>query len=513
MSYTLRGRCESRIVAAAPAMLVAFAVHRWWAIELVALMLTLGLLLDVLLYHPTIPYQPAWVAVPLGAGELVLVYICVRVLGIAAPLRFAFALFAITWVATQASTHALFPRLRLDYGESGGELGRAGALTGIAVLAALAAGVAGAYAVLPPTVHLHGTVRGPLVIDHAETLVGGIVDGGIRIDADHVTLRDVTVVGGVNGIDVEHASHVVLDNVRVLRAGSDAIHVRDSSVMIKNCTVSDPAGAWVQGIDISYSMGQAMSMVSGCAIDGVREGIVTHSSEVDVEDNHVHGTTLRGIVLGEMSMDMASGNHVDGADGVGILCLDHSMCTIEHNTIIDTHVAAGGDYSRAGVAIEVALLRTGAGAHNTVSQARAACKAFDDVDDHALMPERRLQPRRPHRASATSSTCPGTSRSRSGVRTPREGDPRHQPARRSLRRLRRRAVRLEGAARAPGPPRMDAPAPPRGSRSAGRRGRRHRHRPRRGPRRGADHAAPRVLAALPRPLHRRRGSPTCARTC
>jgi hypothetical protein len=46
MSYTLRGRAESRLASALPALVVALALQRWWTIELVALMLALGLALD-----------------------------------------------------------------------------------------------------------------------------------------------------------------------------------------------------------------------------------------------------------------------------------------------------------------------------------------------------------------------------------------------------------------------------------------------------------------------------------
>ena len=66
----------------------------------------------------------------------------------------------------------------------------------------------------------------------------------------------MTVVGGENGIDIENATHVMLDHVRVLRAISDGIHVRNSAVMIEHCMVADPAGPWVQGVDISYSIGR-----------------------------------------------------------------------------------------------------------------------------------------------------------------------------------------------------------------------------------------------------------------
>jgi hypothetical protein len=227
-------------------------------------------------------------------------------------------------------------------------------------------------------VHLHGTVQGPLVIRHPETLTGGSVRGGIVVRSNKVTIRHVTVVGGENGIDIEHASNVMLDDVRVLRATIDAIHVRDSGVMIKDCTISNPAGPWVQGIDISYSMGRPMSMVSHCTIAGVHEGIVTHSSEVDVMSNHVLDTTLRGISLGEMSMAMASGNEVSAALGVGILCEDHSMCQIEHNVVAGTRVDGNQDRARQGIAIEAHYYASAQIKHNTIVASPGGIQAFDN---------------------------------------------------------------------------------------------------------------------------------------
>src|SRR4051812_13209802 len=207
MSYTLTGRIESRLLAALPALLVALAIHRWWAIDLVALMLVFGIALDVCVYDKVLDYQPGWLALPLGAGELALLVWAMRM-----PLTWgAFGLYALAWVTAQVCAHALFPRARLEYAQAGGEVGRAGALVAASVAAAATAGVAGAVAVLPPTVHLHGVVQGPLVIRHAETLVGGTVRGGIVVRADHVTLKDVRVVGGTNGIDIEDADHVRLD--------------------------------------------------------------------------------------------------------------------------------------------------------------------------------------------------------------------------------------------------------------------------------------------------------------
>jgi hypothetical protein len=329
MSYTLRGRIETRFAAALPALLVAFAVHRWWAIELVALMLVLGVALDVCVYDKVLDYQPGWLALPLGLLELGLIVAAMQM-----PVTWAaVGLFALGWATAQICAHALFPRARLEYGESGGELGRVGAVAAAAVAAGTLAGVAGAVSVLPPTVYLHGVVQGPLVLRHAQTVVGGIVKGGIVITADHVTLRDVTVVGGENGIDVEDAQHVMLERVHVVGVTMDGIHVRRGSVMVEGCTVASPRSAWVQGIDISFAMDKEMSMVSGCTIDGVREGIVTHWTMADIRGNHISGTALRGIDMGEMSMGSITHNTVLGSKEVGILCLDHSECDIAHNTV------------------------------------------------------------------------------------------------------------------------------------------------------------------------------------
>jgi parallel beta-helix repeat protein len=376
MSYTLRGRLESRLASAAPALLVAFALHRWWAVELVALMLVLGVALDVLVYHRLLAYQPGWAALLLGALELALLYGAMRALGIMAPLGTALLLFAVAWVSAQLFGHALFPRLDLSYGDRGGELGRIGAATAAAVGVAAVAGLGADYATRPPTVHLRGVVRGPLVIRHPATIVGGVVRGGVVIRSNKVTLRNVKIVGGEYGVDVDQASHVMLDGVEVVGAKLDAIHVRRSSVMIDGCRISSPASQWVQGIDISFNGDRAMSMVENCDISGVREGIVTHFTMVDVKHNHVSDTTLRGITMGEMSMGEISDNVVAGGLGVGIYCVDSSECEIAHNTVLGTRVDPSGDVMRAGVAIESVYNAHAIVHDNVVSASPGGVKAF-----------------------------------------------------------------------------------------------------------------------------------------
>jgi parallel beta-helix repeat protein len=358
MSYTLRGRAESRLAAALlpflAACVVTAALREWWPLELVAAMVAAGLVLDVALWDRLFQYQPGWLALPLGVVELAATMGILRWLEVPAPLEPAVWFFAASWLIAQLLGHAGLPLLRLSYAEEGGELGQAGtALLLAAPLAALAA-AATASATQPPTVHLPpGVYRGPLVLDHAQTLVGRpgtVVKGGIVVTADDVTVRGVTTSGGENGITVDSAKDVRLEDVTVVGAKLDGIHVRRASVAIHDCRIVSPTG-FTQGIDISFAIDLEMSMVDGCSISGGQEGIVTHSVMADLRDNHVSGTTLRGIAMSEMSMGSIEDNHVSDSLGVGIYCGDHSECEISDNTVVGVRRDPSGELSRAGIGI------------------------------------------------------------------------------------------------------------------------------------------------------------------
>jgi hypothetical protein len=362
MSYSLKGRVDSRLAALllvlVGAIPLALVEHRWWPLEAVALMLGVGLVLDVLVYHPVLPYQPAWAAVPLGALELGLLVLLMRVLGIMAPLAQAVGLFAAGWLAAQLLGHAAFPLLRLGYAEEGGELGRLGILSAAVVGVLLVGSASVAYALEPPVVHLsRGVHQGPLVITHREVLVGetgAIVRGGIVVRANGVTIRNVSVVGGENGISIEGYRDTMLDHVSVSGAKLDGIHVRLGGVVIKDCTVDMLGNELGQGIDISYTIGMGMTMVDGCNVVGGMNGIVTHSSMAEIAHNQVSRTQTAGISMTEMSMGTIDANEVRGALGVGINCGDRSMCDIHKNVVIGTRSdAAGGNKTRAGFGIQV----------------------------------------------------------------------------------------------------------------------------------------------------------------
>jgi hypothetical protein len=203
------------------------------------------------------------------------------------------------------------------------------------------------------------------------------------ITADDVTVRNMTVRGGENGIDVDNADSVELEDVVVEGARLDGIHVRRSQVEIRDCTIRSLPGAYTQGIDISFGFDLHESLVERCTVVGGLEGIVTHFAMVMVRDNHVSGTELRAITMTEMSMGMIENNEIDGALGVGIFCGDYSECEIEDNAVSNVEPDLdSGDLTRLGVAIQA---HRGAEAElrdNTVSGSPGGIAAFVDATIH-----------------------------------------------------------------------------------------------------------------------------------
>jgi hypothetical protein len=361
MSYTLRGRLESRLAALALPLSAAFALAaalgHWWPVELAALMVAVGLALD-LAYHRALPYQPGWAALPLGLLELGLVMAFALALGVPAPLGAAFAIFGGAWVWSQLVGQALLPLWRWGYAEEGGELGVAGAALAAAVCVPFAASGGLWWHNLPPTVRLSaGVHHGPIFIDRREHLVGdpgAVVLGGIVVRHDDVTVSHVTVVGGENGISVYGYDGVDFDHVTIVRPKLDGIHVRRAAVTIRDCTVDMRGVPMGQGIDVSFNSDLGMTMIDHCNVIGGQDGIVTHSSMAMVSHNHVEETTLRGISMTEMSMGEVEHNHVEDALGIGILCGDRSMCTIAKNRVVGTRAdMSTGGATRAGLPIEV----------------------------------------------------------------------------------------------------------------------------------------------------------------
>jgi hypothetical protein len=357
MSYTLRGRIDSRLAALLPVLLVACllagVLRHWWPVELVALMAAIGIALDIQVWHRLLPYQPGWAMVPLGAVELGAVMAIVYGFGLHAPLWAALVLFGAGWLLAVVFGQAGYPLLRLGYAEDGGELGGLGTVAAVGVGLALLGSAATVYVRRPPVVHLAaGVHRGPLVITQRENLVGdpgAVVEGGIVVRHDDVHISHLTIVGGENGISVYGYHGTQIDDVSISGAKMDGIHVRLADVAITNCTIDMLGNPVGQGIDISFNMNMGMSMVEGCTVTGGMVGITTHSSMTDIVGNRVSRTQGQAISVTEMSMGMAMDNRIQDAVGVGLYCNDRSVCTFEHNTVVGTRDdSAGGNRSRRG---------------------------------------------------------------------------------------------------------------------------------------------------------------------
>lgn len=343
MSFTLRGRIETRLAATVlpfvVACVVAFLLRDWWPVELVGVMVAVGLVLDVFVYRRFLRYQAGWVAVPLGLLELALTMALVRLFDIAAPLGPALWFFAGSWLVMQILGQALLPYACLTYAEDGGELGTSGHGLALAGATATLAVLGTAAAVQPPTYVLEsGLHQGPIVLDSPQTLrgkPGAVVRGGIVITSDGVTVRDLVVVGGKNGIEVHDSTNVRLENVTISESKMDGVHARRSSLKVEGCSIR-LRGEYTQAIDISFAFDLPPSRVERCTVVGGQEGIVSHMAHVDFRRNHVRETTLRAITVSEMSMGTVSRNVVEDALGVGIYCGDYSHCDIRQNTVRDT---------------------------------------------------------------------------------------------------------------------------------------------------------------------------------
>jgi hypothetical protein len=360
VSYTLTGRIHSRLTALLPVLLgacvLAAVLRHWWPVELVALMAGVGVALDSQVWHRLFRYQPGWASIATGAVELAALVAIVVAFGLHAPVWPALALFGVGWLAAVVAGQAAFPLLRLSYAEDGGELGRFGAVAVGGILLALAGSAATVYAHRPPVVHLAaGVHRGPLVITRREILQGdpgAVVRGGIVVRHDDVVVKNVTVVGGTNGITVDSVHGTVLDGVSISGAKLDGIHVRSAGVMIENCSIDMLGNTLGQGIDISFNMGMGMSEVDGCTIVGGRQGITTHSSMTDIVHNRISRTQEQAISVAEMSMGTAMDNDIQDAVGVGLNCDDQSMCMFEHNVVVGTRDnSAGGNRSASGFGV------------------------------------------------------------------------------------------------------------------------------------------------------------------
>lgn len=194
-----------------------------------------------------------------------------------------------------------------------------------------------------------GNYDGPVVVDKPLTItgtdgtriVGGPTDRAvITVASNSVSLTRLSFSGGNSGIVVRESEDVLLSDLTVDGADLHGIEIVDSSARIVDVLVDDLQSPMAQGIEIRNSDGRPDSVVSGSVIRGGQEGIVSHVSEVIVQDNLVESSTMRGITITEMSDGIVSRNEINGAAGTALYCGDMSRCRFENN--VSGSVAASG---------------------------------------------------------------------------------------------------------------------------------------------------------------------------
>lgn len=195
-----------------------------------------------------------------------------------------------------------------------------------------------------------GSHQGPVLLDKRVSLVSGAgaeiaasprAPAAVSVAADDVQLEGLTVSGGDTGIRIREVEGVTVRDVTVRGANLHGVEVVDAAAEIVGTTVTGLRHAMAQGIEIRNSDGRADSRVEDSRVVGGQEGIVSHVSEVVLLGNEVTGTTMRGIVVTEMSDGVVTGNVVRDSWGTGLYCGDMSRCRLESNDVSSIAAADG----------------------------------------------------------------------------------------------------------------------------------------------------------------------------
>ena len=316
MSYTLRGRLETRLAAAAPARsssprCLAPVLHAWWPLELAGLMVGIGLAARRDALPPAAP-------VPARLGRAAARAARARPGHGAPPAaleleRAAPARRSPSSPAPGSSLQVLAPRgppappPHLARGRRRARPRRSRRSPPRRPSRSSPCWASPGRRSRPTVTLAAGVHQGPLVLDHAQTprrrAGRGRRAAGSSITADDVTIRDVTVRGGEYGIEVDGAESVVLDGVVVEGAELDGINVRRGQVEIRDCTIRSlperlhagdrhlvrlrPRAEPRRGLHRHRRAARGSSRTSRASL---------------IRDNRVTGTELRAITMTEMSM-------------------------------------------------------------------------------------------------------------------------------------------------------------------------------------------------------------------
>lgn len=204
------------------------------------------------------------------------------------------------------------------------------------------------------TIRLAPGSYGPLVVDRPVDVAGtegaviaaGDAEAGVVVTADGASVSGLAISGGASGLMVREAQRVAISDIKVRGARTHGIEIVDASVELRDADIAGLVSPYAQGIEIRNSDGRPDSSIRGSVVRGGQEGIVSHVSEVVIEDNDVRATTMRAIAVTEMSDGWIFDNTIAGAEGAGIYCGDMSRCESAGNRVSLVEAGEGGRSSQ-----------------------------------------------------------------------------------------------------------------------------------------------------------------------
>lgn len=190
-----------------------------------------------------------------------------------------------------------------------------------------------------------GTYEGPLDIRKPLSIIGA-PNGETRLSAGDdvpvvqvarthdVTLKGLTISGGMYGILVDESTDVQITNNHVINPWFVGIRLSRASAKIVGNQVRGARSPFGMGIELANTMSRPPSLIrQNVIVANPHEGFVMHNSEAMIDKNVVTGNGLRGIAVTEMSMATVRGNTISDNADAGIFVVDSSMAEIIGNQI------------------------------------------------------------------------------------------------------------------------------------------------------------------------------------
>ncbi len=188
-----------------------------------------------------------------------------------------------------------------------------------------------------------GTYRGSVVVSRPVTIVGGDdahMEGEpgepvITItDTNDVTVRGLTVSGGVIGILIRDAERVTIENNVVAGNELRGIRVVYGSARIEGNVIRDTWSPYGKGIHVANALHRPATVIAGNVVEGSgAEGIIANLAQVTIRDNTVRGNGGDGIAVTEMSVGRVEANVVTSNRGAGVLVMDMADAEVVGNFI------------------------------------------------------------------------------------------------------------------------------------------------------------------------------------